>query len=66
MLYIHAGLAGSNLLENTEVFSIVGAAEDAWCNIYTALYKQKDTASKVKKHYDVCVLRTSVVGSQQG
>ncbi len=30
------------------MFSIVSAAEDAWCNIFTALFKQRDEASKVK------------------
>ncbi|XP_064383128.1 hematopoietic prostaglandin D synthase-like [Halichondria panicea] len=49
------GLSGSNLLENTEVFGIVSAAEDAWCNIYTARYKQKDKDStdlKVKELHE--------------
>ena len=41
------GLSGSNLLENTEVFGIVDAAEDAWCSIYTARYKQKDKETTV-------------------
>ena len=44
------GMSGSNLLENTEVFSIVSAAEDAWVNIYLALYKQKDEKAKVRLH----------------
>lgn len=45
--FLNLGLSGSNLLENTEVFSIVGATEDAWVNIFNARYKQPDQETTV-------------------
>lgn len=42
-----SGLAGENAIENTELFSIVDAAADAWVKVYEAIFHEKDEARKV-------------------
>ena len=41
------GLAGSNAVDNLELFSIVDAAADAWVHIYDATFHEKDEKLKV-------------------
>lgn len=42
-----SGFAGSNALENLELFSIVDAAADAWVHVYDANYHEKNEELKV-------------------
>ena len=41
------GFAGSNAVDNLELFSIVDAAADAWVVIYDAIFHEKNEELKV-------------------
>lgn len=44
-----SGFAGSNAMENLELFSIVDAAADAWVHVYDANFHEKNEELKVKE-----------------
>lgn len=44
---IDTGFAGSNNVDNLEIFSIVDAAADAWVFIYDANFHEKNEELKV-------------------
>lgn len=46
-LFNTTGFAGSNPVDNLELFSIVDAAADAWVNVYDAIYHEKNEELKV-------------------
>lgn len=53
-----AGMAGSDDIENAELFSIVDAAADAWFQIYPAVYREKDEERKVQDTKDIVIIRS--------
>ena len=46
-LHYLTGFAGSNAIENLELFSIVDAAADTWVHIYDANFHEKNEEMKV-------------------
>ena len=46
-LFNTIGFAGSNAVDNLELFSIVDAAADAWVRVYDAIYHEKNEELKV-------------------
>ena len=42
-----SGFAGSNAMENLELFSIVDAAADAWVHVYDANFHEKNEELRV-------------------
>lgn len=44
---VFSGFAGSNAIQNLELFSIVDAAADAWVHVYDANFHEKNEELKV-------------------
>lgn len=61
----YKGLAGSTHLENTELFSIVDAAADAWFKIYDAVFLEKDETRRVT-WCKVCLFQYTLILSFTG
>ena len=47
MLINTTGFAGSNAIDNLELFSIIDATADAWVCVYDAIFHEKNEELKV-------------------